>query len=107
MIASHMVQDTLVSCLCVTEGRAAFMPWLLWCFDRQIWPHRELVIIDSSSQPCQIGGRDDIRVVCVPQRTIVGKKRNLALAEACGDVVTWFDDDDWQHPNKLAWLVDA
>ena len=37
-----------VSCLCVTEGRAAFMPWLLWCFDRQTWPHREFVIIDSS-----------------------------------------------------------
>lgn len=28
-------------------------------------------------------------------------KRNMALSVATGDVITWFDDDDWQHPNKL------
>ena len=59
----------LVSCLCVTEGRPAFMPWLLWCFDRQQWPHRELVIVDSSPQPFQAGGRDDVRVVTAPPGT--------------------------------------
>ena len=29
------ITSPFVSCLCVTEGRPAFMPWLLWCFDRQ------------------------------------------------------------------------
>jgi len=100
-------QDMLVSCLCVTEGRPAFMPWLLWCFDRQVWPHRELIIVDSSEKPFQVAGREHVRLMALPQGTRVSAKRNLALQEARGEIVTWFDDDDWQHPNKLSWLVKA
>jgi hypothetical protein len=48
---AELPKDVLASCLCVTEGRTAFMPWLLWCFDRQVSPRRELVIVDSSEQP--------------------------------------------------------
>ena len=101
------VNDPLVSCLCVTENRPAFMPWLLWCFDRQTWANRELVIIDSSAQPFTVPSRDDIRVIPAPCGTSVGRKRNLALAQARGEIITWFDDDDWQHPDKLARLVRA
>jgi glycosyltransferase involved in cell wall biosynthesis len=98
--------NPLVSCLCVTEGRAAFMPWLLWCFDRQTWPHRELVILDSSERPFA-SARKDVRVVALPPGTGVARKRNLALRTARGEVIAWFDDDDWQHPQKLAWHVEA
>ena len=98
--------NPLVSCLCVTEGRAAFMPWLLWCFDRQTWPHRELVILDSSERPFA-SARNDVRVVALPPGTGVARKRNLAMRAARGDVIAWFDDDDWQHPQKLAWHVEA
>jgi hypothetical protein len=97
---------TLVSCLCVTEGRAAFMPWLLWSFDRQTWPHRELVIVDSSPQPFQ-SSRTDVRVHHVAPGTNIPDKRNQALALARGSLVAWFDDDDWQHPERLDRLVRA
>lgn len=100
-------KEVLVSCLCVTEGRPAFMPWLLWCFDRQVWPLRELVIVDSSEKPFHVAGRDNVRLVAMPVGTCVPKKRGRALQKARGEVVTWFDDDDWQHPHKLSWLVDA
>jgi glycosyltransferase involved in cell wall biosynthesis len=89
------------------------MPWLLWNFDRQRWADRrcrskrELVIIDSSPEPFSVGGRDDVRVVTAPPGTGVARKRNLGLQEARGEIVTWFDDDDWQHPDKLNWLVEA
>lgn len=96
----------LVSCLCVTEGREAFMPWLLWCFDRQQWRHRELVIVDSSPHPFNAGDRSDVRVVVAPPGVSVAHKRNQALREARGEIVTWFDDDDWQHPQKLDLLVE-
>ncbi|HEY7495851.1 MAG TPA: glycosyltransferase family A protein, partial [Candidatus Tectomicrobia bacterium] len=96
-----------MSCLCVTEGRPAFMPWLLWCFDRQTWRQRELVLVDSSLAPLQMVGRNDVRVLSLPPGTRVGRKRNLALQEAHGEIITWFDDDDWQHPHKLVWLVEA
>jgi glycosyltransferase involved in cell wall biosynthesis len=104
-----MIDDTqpLISCLCVTEGRPAFMPWLLWCFDRQRWPNRELVIVDSSPEPFDAAGCSDVRVLAAPPRTGVAAKRNLALKAASGAIVTWFDDDDWQHPDRLRVLAEA
>ena len=99
--------DPLVSCLCVTENRQAFMPWVLWNFDRQTWRKRELVIVDSSDPPIRVPPRKDVRVLRVPKGTWLGKKRNLALEAARGQVVAWFDDDDWQHPRRLAFLIPA
>ncbi|HEY3496848.1 MAG TPA: glycosyltransferase family 2 protein, partial [Polyangiaceae bacterium] len=96
-----------MSCLCVTEDRAAFLPWLLWCFDRQTWPRKELVIVDSSLAPPALGERGDVRVVRAPHRSRVAEKRNLALREARGELLAWFDDDDWQHPERLSVLVPA
>ena len=90
----------LVSCLCVTEGRAAFMPWLLWSFDRQSYPNKELVVVDSSPQPL-ISRGSDVRVITAPTGSSVASKRNVALAAARGAIVAWFDDDDWQHPQRL------
>jgi hypothetical protein len=98
-------ENPLVSCLCVTENRHAFMPWLLWGYDRQAWKRRELVIVDSSDPPVSLPKRSDIRVLHVPPGTSLGKKRNLALEAARGEVVAWFDDDDWQHPKRLSRLV--
>jgi hypothetical protein len=42
-----------------------------------------------------------------PPGTSIARKRNLAVEAAAGSVVTWFDDDDWQHPWKLSLLVAA
>jgi glycosyltransferase involved in cell wall biosynthesis len=97
--------EPLVSCLCVTENRHSFMPWLLWGYDRQAWKQRELVIVDSSDPPVVVPKRSDIRVLHVPPGTSLGKKRNIALDAARGGVVAWFDDDDWQHPRRLSLLV--
>ncbi|MGC4067365.1 MAG: glycosyltransferase family A protein [Polyangiaceae bacterium] len=96
----------LVSCLCVTERRAAFMPWLLWGFERQTYEHRELVIVDSSPEPLSIS-RANVRVLAAPPGSNVPTKRNLALDAARGDYIAWFDDDDWQHPERLERLVES
>src|SRR5262245_37893777 len=97
----------LVSCLCVTEDRAAFMLWLLWCCDRQTYARREVVIVASSASSFEPGDRNDIRVVGMPTGSSIASKRNRALKEARGEIITWFDDDDWQHPNKCALLAEA
>jgi len=104
---------TLFSCLCVTEGRAAFMPWLLWGFQRQTWPDKELVIVDSSPAPATPAtafaghGPVPVRVMKAPPGTGVPAKRNQALRAARGRYVAWFDDDDWQHPQRLQRLAEA
>ena len=97
----------IVSCLCVTENRPAFLPWLLWNYDKQGHSRKELVIVDSSAEPSPWPHRADIKVVRCPEGSGVPQKRNLALEAATGDLVTWFDDDDWQHPQKLTILVSA
>lgn len=99
--------EPLVSCLCITEDRDAFMPWLRWNFDKQDYPHRELVVVDSSrGEPQLLSGPGLSLIRCAPG-TSVAKKRNMALEAAQGEFVTWFDDDDWQHPRKLALLAEA
>jgi Glycosyl transferase family 2 len=96
----------LVSCLCVTEGRPAFMPWLLWGFDRQTHPEKELIVVDSSPIPWSFR-RANVRVIAAPPGTNVPTKRNLALDAAQGKYLAWFDDDDWQHPERLERLFSA
>jgi glycosyltransferase involved in cell wall biosynthesis len=96
----------LVSCLCVTESRAEFWPWLWWGFAKQDYENRELVVVDSSPDPL---ASDDprVRVVTAVPGTSVAVKRNQALREARGSVVAWFDDDDWHHPRRLSLLIGA
>lgn len=102
---SRVPGDPLVSCLCITENRHAFVPWLLWAYDRQQWRNRELVVVDSSQPPIKLPERRDIQVLTAPPGASLGRKRNLALDAARGHVVAWFDDDDWQHPERLSMLV--
>jgi hypothetical protein len=101
-----MSSESLVSCLCVTERRPAFMPWLLWNFDKQTYAAKELIIVDSSPEPFEIE-RSDVRVVRAAPGTNVPAKRNLALGACRGQIVAWFDDDDWQHPDRLGKLASA
>ena len=96
----------LVSCLCVTEDRPAFLPWLLWNYRKQDHGARELVIVDSSREPL-ISSDPDVTVVKCPPRTNVASKRNLAVQAARGALITWFDDDDWQHPRRISILAAA
>lgn len=96
----------LVSCLCVTESRPEFWPWLYWGFDKQDHGRRELVVVDSSPDP--LATEDPrVRVIRSLPGTSVAAKRNVALGAASGSVVAWFDDDDWQHPRRLSLLVGA
>ena len=97
----------LVSCLCVTEDRAAFLPWLLWNYLKQDHRSSELLIVDSSRDPLPQPDDPEVRIVHCPPGTNVARKRNLAVEAARGRFVTWFDDDDWQHPRKLSILTAA
>lgn len=100
-----MQSQPLVSCLCVTEDRAAFMPWLLWGFARQTWTNKELIIVDSSREACSLELPEGARLVRAAPGARVAEKRNLALEHARGEALAWFDDDDWQHAQRLELLA--
>lgn len=92
-----------ISFLCVTQDRPEFMPWLLWNYDRQAWPDKELVIVDSSETPFATKQKD-VRIIPAPGANVPAK-RNIALREAAGEYVTWLDDDDWRHPDSAKDLL--
>lgn len=86
-----------ISCLCVTN-RLQFMPWLVWNYSKQTYPYKELIVV--SDEPVWLPGARNL--VSVGN---IAAKRNLALLAATGDAVAWFDDDDWQHPDRLTILA--
>lgn len=96
-----MSTSPLISCLCVTEDRPAFMPWLFWNFSRQTYPSLELVIVDSSKTPVDTTGMDNITLITCDHGTTIAGKRNIAMKNCLGEYFCWFDDDDWHAPDSL------
>ncbi len=96
-----------MSCLCVTERREPFRPWLLWSYQKQDHPARELVVVDSSDGADASAWPADVTLVRCAPGTSVARKRNLAVDAAAGELVAFFDDDDWQHPRRLSLLAAA
>lgn len=106
-----------VSCLMITRPeRAAMMARAADAFARQSWPDRELVVVVDQGPPAaraealaqlQALGRDDVRVIAPEGAASLGALRNLAVAEARGELVCGWDDDDLHHPDRIAGQVAA
>lgn len=74
----------------------------------QDWPNKEIVVVDD-------GSRDDtlqiiaafadrgtpLRVFSNAKNLGVGGTRNRIIAEASGQFLAFFDDDDWSDPRRL------
>jgi glycosyltransferase involved in cell wall biosynthesis len=109
----------LISCLLVTLPVPERLPLLqrsIADYRRQTWHNRELVIVSNGGDPdsraaitaCVNGlAQADIRLVEVPGALRLGALRNISIAEARGEVVCQWDDDDRYHPERLARQVEA
>lgn len=74
-----------ISVLCVTK-RPEFGAWVEWNYSKQrTHVDRELVVVQGP-----------------PEGGTLAPDRARALELASGSHVAWFDDDDWQHPDRLA-----
>ena len=99
----------LVSALCATKNRRAFLPAALRCFQAQDWPERELVVLDDGEDAVADLIPDDPRIRYVrasgPMR--MGEKFNAMVRLARGQLLHFWDDDDWQAPRALRVLAEA
>ena len=106
LAASSEIQP-LVSCLMVTGQRRDLAALAILAFRRQTYENRELVVIDDSGLelPAEVRADDDggrIRWISLPpENKPLGTLRNLALAEARGELLCQWDDDDLSAPGRL------
>lgn len=95
--------NALVSALMITHGRPGFVLKAVEWFQLQTWQRKELVIVDDST-PDKRPDLSRVRGVryVVPERPMhIGEKHDRAVEEAQGDVLTYWDDDDWFSPRRI------
>jgi glycosyltransferase involved in cell wall biosynthesis len=96
-------RNLLVSGLCVTANRPAFLERAVAWWRAQEWPRKELVIVDGSRRELRLdfSAAADVRHVVLEPDLEMGAKHNRAIAEAQGEILAYHDDDDWYHPRRL------
>ncbi|HKR65688.1 MAG TPA: glycosyltransferase [Thermoanaerobaculia bacterium] len=92
-----------VSCVMPTYNRRPFIGLALEAFRRQTYDHRELIVVDDGEDRIEdlVRNQPDVRYVRMPSRASIGAKRNRGVAEASGEIVALWDDDDWYGPERL------
>jgi glycosyltransferase involved in cell wall biosynthesis/GT2 family glycosyltransferase len=101
--AAALANAPLVSCIMPTCDRRAFIGLALACFRGQTYPNRELIVVDDGKDSIGELVRDEpgVKYVRIARHLPIGAKRNLACAEARGDIVAHWDDDDWYSADRL------
>lgn len=84
-------------------GRQPFAQAAVESFRRQTYRNRVLVVVNDGDYGLDLSGVMGVEVT-VPRGRTLGDLRNLALEAVPGGAV-WvqWDDDDWRHPEALAW----
>lgn len=110
-IAVELADDAadlpLVSCLMVSRGRLFPARFAIACFQSQTHANRELVIMvddPACELVAHVASLNDakIRLVQAPATAqTLGVLRNLAVAEARGEYVCQWDDDDLYAPDRI------
>ena len=99
-----------ISCLTITKDRLVLLKEAINCFCDQTYPNRELVIVTNGTERFRqaiqryIGTLDnpDIRCIALPEVAYtLGSLRNISVAEADGEIICQWDDDDLYHPERL------
>jgi glycosyltransferase involved in cell wall biosynthesis len=98
----------LVSCIMPTYNRRRFVPQAIRYFLDQDYPNRELIILDDGEDPVRDLVPEDgrIRYVQLSHKQTVGVKRNLASALAGGEIILFWDDDDWYRRDRIRYQVE-
>ena len=97
----------LASCLMPTHNRRQFVPKAIEFFLRQDYAHRELIIVDDGTDAIEDLVPDDARLRYFRQgrKSTIGAKRNFACAQARGEILVHWDDDDWMAERRLSYQI--
>ena len=99
----------LVSIITPTYERAWFLEETAGWVRAQTYANYEWLVLDDSRDPsAALTANTDnrIRYRHVRKRMTIGEKRNQLIADARGEIIAHFDDDDYYAPNYLERMVD-
>lgn len=98
-----------VACLLVTRERRIFAQRAVEYFNRQTYRRRELVVVESGSTTSRtrlLDTEGDVLMIQSAAPLYHGAGLTHAHRQSKADVFVHWDDDDWQHPERLERLVD-
>lgn len=97
----------LVSILTPTYNRRPFIAHYLRFIRGQDYrgPIEILIADDGESIADLLKGDSRIRYFHLPEKTPLGRKRNLLADEARGDILVHMDDDDFYPPDRVSHVV--
>jgi glycosyltransferase involved in cell wall biosynthesis len=104
-----------ISVVTPTYNRRKFFAATIDCYLAQSWPlsHREWIILEDGHETVEDLVADatrkhpllNVRYIRLPTKESIGAKRNRLNAEARGDIIVAWDDDDYYNPERLAHIV--
>ena len=98
--------NATISCLMVAGSAEALVMLSIRSFQQQTWQTRELIIVDAGSG---LGLEESVRQLSDPRicyrrasaGTAQGEAMQIALAEASGEWIAYWADDELSHPQRL------
>lgn len=112
--APQAASRPLVSVIVPVYNAAATLGAALSSLQAQTYPQLEILLVDDASTDAsrEVAERfaaEDARFCVLPQAVNGGvyAARNAGLSVARGSLITVHDSDDWSHPEKIAWQVEA
>ena len=104
-------EDPFVSVCTPTFNRRPFFPYLIKSIEAQEWPieKMEWIIIDDGTDCIRdlVEHLPYVKYFRFEEKMSLGKKRNLMHEKTRGDVIVYFDDDDYYPPERISHAVDT
>lgn len=91
----------LVSCIMPTYNRHNYMLRSIKYFLNQDYPNKELIIIDDTPLDLKLNNIAGIKYIHYDKKYNVGKKRNIAIQNAKGSIIMFWDDDDIYTSDRI------
>lgn len=103
-------QLPFVSICTPTFNRRPFIPYMIKCFEHQIYPkdRMEWIIIDDGTDKIEDMLKDvpQIKYFKYDTKMTLGRKRNLMHEKCKGDIIVYMDDDDYYPPERVSHAVE-
>lgn len=95
--------NPLVSCIMPTKNRRRWAIKSIEMFARQTYENRELIIVDDGDETLEdvAVGIPNVFYTVLARSLKIGTKRNVCVERSKGSLIAHWDDDDWQHPERL------